>query len=63
MITAIIECERCGKRIEKKYPWIRDFNSDDFRNFYGQGGFSDDFLNMDVCLDCKDKMEDFTFRE
>jgi len=63
MITAIIECNNCGRRIEKKYPWIRDFKADDLANFYTAEGFSDDYLRIDVCPDCKEKFEDVSFRE
>ena len=63
MITVIIECDNCGKRIEKKYSWITDFGSDDLRIFYTNQSFSNDYLNIDVCPNCKEKFEDITFRE
>jgi uncharacterized protein YlaI len=65
MVVVTIECDRCGKRIEKKYSWLRAFSSNDLKNFYAAqgGGFSDDFMDMDLCPDCKDKVEEFTFRE
>ncbi len=63
VITVIVKCDNCGKGTEKKYSWIRDFNPDDFRDFYESQGFSDDYSKMDVCPNCKEKFEDITFRE
>jgi hypothetical protein len=63
VITVIIKCDNCGKAIENKYSWIRDFAPDDFRRFYESHGFSDDYSSIDVCQGCKEKFEDITFRE
>lgn len=63
MIIVTIECDRCGKRIEKKHSWVRDLSLDALREFYAAQGFSDAYLDMDVCPVCKDKFEDITFRE
>ena len=63
MIAIVVECNNCGKTIDKKYPWIRAFSLDDFRNFYEAQGFSDNYMNIDVCPDCKEKIEDISFRE
>jgi DNA-directed RNA polymerase subunit RPC12/RpoP len=63
MIAIMIECNHCGKKIEKKYSWLRDFNENGLGNFYTGQGFSDDYLLMDVCSDCKEKFEDISFRE
>lgn len=63
MITLVFECDHCGQRVEKKFPWIRDVDAGDLKKFYDARGFSDDYLNMDVCPECREKFEDVTFRE